>query len=310
MLRLAAPLALAELGWMAMGMVDTIMAGPLGPAAVGAGSLGTMVFYPLAICCAGLLLGMDTLVAQAFGAEDAADCRRTLVNGLWLGAALAPLVLATILAAIPACAPPAPIRASWRSCAPYLHALLWGVLPLLLYTAFRRYLQAVNVVKPVTFALVSANLVNFAGNWVLMYGHWGAPAMGLEGSGWSTSFSRVYMAAVLLAAVLWHERTAGDRLFHRSPGGRTGRACGAWSRWASRRRTDRVRRRGVRHRHGAGRAAGRSFAGRARHRRQRDLHHLHGAAGHQLGRGGARGAGGGPQGRARRGGGGLDRRCC
>ena len=60
------------------------------------------------------------------------------------------------------------------------------MLPLLLYTAFRRYLQAVNIVKPVTFALVSANLVNVAGNWMLMYGHWGAPAMGLAGSGWST----------------------------------------------------------------------------------------------------------------------------
>ena len=46
MLRLAAPLALAELGWMAMGIVDTVMAGPLGAAAVGAGSLGSMVFYP------------------------------------------------------------------------------------------------------------------------------------------------------------------------------------------------------------------------------------------------------------------------
>ena len=41
-----------------------------------------------------------------------------------------------------------------------MRALLWGVLPLLLYTAFRRYLQAINIVKPITFALVSANLIN------------------------------------------------------------------------------------------------------------------------------------------------------
>src|ERR1019366_8304942 len=90
MMRLAAPLALAELGWMAMGVVDTIMAGPLGPAAVGAGSLGAMMFFPIAICGTGLLLGMDTLVAQSFGRGDLRDCRRTLVNGVWLGAALSP----------------------------------------------------------------------------------------------------------------------------------------------------------------------------------------------------------------------------
>ena len=57
MLRMAAPLALAELGWMAMGTVDTIMAGPLGAAAIGAGSLGGMLFYPIVIsgpaCCWG-----------------------------------------------------------------------------------------------------------------------------------------------------------------------------------------------------------------------------------------------------------------
>jgi MATE family multidrug resistance protein len=64
----------------------------------------------------------------------------------------------------------------------------------------------------VTFALVSANVVNVLGNWVLMYGHWGAPRMGLTGSGWSTTIARCYMAAVLLAAIVWHERRTGKIL--------------------------------------------------------------------------------------------------
>src|ERR1039457_4168225 len=92
MLRLAAPLAMAELGWMAMGFVDAVMAGRLGAAAIGAGSLGNMIFFPIAICGTGMLLGMDTLVAQSFGAKDATACRRTLVQGLWMAAALAPVV--------------------------------------------------------------------------------------------------------------------------------------------------------------------------------------------------------------------------
>ena len=108
---------------------------------------------------------------------------------------------------------------------------MWGLPPLLFYAAFRRYLQAVNVVKPVTFALVSANLVNLVGNWALMYGHWGAPAMGLEGSGWSTSIARGYMAAVL--GRLSVARARGRPV---SPGGRSGRCCGGWQRWGCRRR--------------------------------------------------------------------------
>src|SRR5258708_26233456 len=91
MLRLAAPLALAELGWMAMGFVDTVMAGRIGAAAMGAGALGGMLFFPIAVCGTGMLLGLDTLVSQAFGAGDDAACRRALISGLWIALVNAPI---------------------------------------------------------------------------------------------------------------------------------------------------------------------------------------------------------------------------
>jgi MATE family multidrug resistance protein len=131
---------------MAMGLEDTIMAGRLGAAALGAGSLGAMLFYPIAICGTGFLLGMDTLVAQAHGARDAVDCRRTLVNGVWLSLALAPFLALAILLLIPL------LRATGTNAnvmalfGPFLKALAWGLPPLLFYAAFRRYLQAINVV--------------------------------------------------------------------------------------------------------------------------------------------------------------------
>lgn len=216
MLRMGAPLALAELGWMAMGIVDTMMAGPLGAAAVGAGSLGNIMFYPVATLGTGVLLAMDTLVAHSYGAKDPSDCRRTLVNGLWLAVVAAPLLGAVILLLLPV------VRATGANphvlelLGPYLKALVWGVIPLLIFTAMRRYLQAVDVVKPVTFALVSANIVNFVGDWALMYGHLGFRAMGLEGSGWSTTFARAYMVLVAVAAILWYERKSGNPRFRMS----------------------------------------------------------------------------------------------
>lgn len=214
MLQLAAPLALAEVGWMAMGIVDTVMAGPLGAAAVGAGTLGHMIYYPIAISAVGVLLGMDTLVAQAFGAKDERDCRRTLINGLWLALGLTPVVALLILASIPAMRGAGANSEVMSYCAPFMRALLWGVLPLLIFTAMRRYLQAIDIVKPITFTLVTANAANLLGNWVLMYGHWGAPPMGLVGSGWSTSIARVYMMMVLAATIVWHERRSGRLLLH------------------------------------------------------------------------------------------------
>jgi multidrug resistance protein, MATE family len=88
---------------------------------------------------------------------------------------------------------------------PYLRALNWGTLPLLLYFAFRRYLQGIDLAKPVMFSLISANIVNLVGNWVLIYGHWGFRAMGTTGSGWSTCVARGYMAGVLMAYALYYD---------------------------------------------------------------------------------------------------------
>src|SRR4051812_37989296 len=77
MLRLAGPVVVAELGWMAMGIVDTIVVGPLGAEATGAVGLGSNLYIAAAIFGIGLLLGLDTLVSQEHGAGREDDARRS-----------------------------------------------------------------------------------------------------------------------------------------------------------------------------------------------------------------------------------------
>src|SRR5258708_28112322 len=84
MVDLATPVVLAELGWMAMGIVDTMVVGHLSTAAMGAVSIGGILFSTVAWTGAGLLLGLDTLIAQSFGAGDVADCHRSLLNAVYL----------------------------------------------------------------------------------------------------------------------------------------------------------------------------------------------------------------------------------
>src|SRR5215468_4928170 len=98
-LRLALPLVFAELGWMAMGIVDVIMVGrlPDSAIAIGATGLGETLYNMLAIFAAGLLLGMDTFIAQAYGRKDLNDARRTLINGLFLGVLIAPILMLSVL---------------------------------------------------------------------------------------------------------------------------------------------------------------------------------------------------------------------
>src|SRR6266849_5178125 len=93
--RLALPLIIAEVGWMSMGIVDTIMVGrlPDSAVAIGATGLGQSLYNSVAIFGGGLLLGMDTFVAQAFGREDLDDARHSLVNGMILAFALTPVLM-------------------------------------------------------------------------------------------------------------------------------------------------------------------------------------------------------------------------
>jgi len=205
--RLALPLIVAEVGWMSMGIVDTIMVGRLPNSAVAIGStgLGQSLYHSVAIFGGGLLLGMDTFVAQAYGREDLDDARHSLVNGLFLAFALTPVLMLAV-SFWPALMQRFGISVELVGpMRPYLQALNWGTLPLLAYFALRRYLQAVNVAHPIMFALVSANIINAIGNWVLIYGHFGFRAMGITGSGWSTCVARIYMAFVLVVTLLWVE---------------------------------------------------------------------------------------------------------
>lgn len=215
-LRLALPLVFAEIGWMSMAIVDTMMVGrlPNSAVAIGAVSLGSILVHLLALFGGGLLVGLDTLVSQSFGAGEREDCHRSLLHGIYISFVLAPLLMVPVWFFGPLLRGMHIAPDVIALAVPYSKALAWGTLPLLLYSAVRRCMQAMNIVKPIAFALISANLINAAGNWMLIYGKLGAPAMGAVGSGWSTAWSRIYLAAVLLGYLLWYDHKHRTRLLH------------------------------------------------------------------------------------------------
>lgn len=218
LLALAIPVVFSELGWMSMSIVDTIMVGRLSAEAIGAVGMGNAIYYAPALFGIGVLLGLDTLVSQAYGRGDFDECHRWLSQGVYIAIAATP-VLMLFLWAAPLAFPYLSINpAVSGQTSAYLRILNWGTLPLLLYAAFRRYLQGVKRVTPVTFALISANLINWAGNWALIYGHLGFPAMGVRGSALSTCLARVYMAVVLIFAAWKNEAGRGHSLFAHWPG--------------------------------------------------------------------------------------------
>ncbi len=207
MLQIALPLVAAEIGWISMGLVDTMMVGRLPSAAIAmsAVALAQILFNTAAFGLGGILLGLDTVIAQAHGAGKLHEANRWLLHGVVLAAAVG--LFLTVLFAL------APLGMTHISTDPAviagaigtLRALNLGVIPLLLYFTLRRYLQAFNHVRPIATALISANLINVLLNWLLIYSHeWHlGPAhlhwqgRGVVGSGLATSFARTYLALLL-----------------------------------------------------------------------------------------------------------------
>jgi MATE family, multidrug efflux pump len=206
MLRIAVPVVLAELGWMSMGVVDTVMVGPLGPQAISAAGVGNSMHIGFAIFGMAIMLGLDALVSQAYGARDIRECHRLFFDGLALAALMALPLMAMLTAvwfAIPGLGFHGEVRPLLQS---YFGIAILSTPFLLGYATCRRYLTGMHTATPVMFALVSANVVNASANWILIYGHFGFPALGVSGSAWATFVSRIYMVGVLGIAVWWYDK--------------------------------------------------------------------------------------------------------
>ncbi len=198
MARIAAPIVAINVGQQAMGVVDMLMVGPLGGAAIAAVALGNFFVFNVSIFGVGLLFALDPVVAQAIGAGDDDHAARAIQRGFVLALLVAAVVTVLLL----------PVESILRWCAQpqdvvpvtgdYVRMRALGILPFFVYNSTRQSLQALGVVWPVVLAVAFANAVNVAGNWILIEGHWGAPALGVSGSGLATA-----IATFSLSGVLW-----------------------------------------------------------------------------------------------------------
>ncbi|REJ84236.1 MAG: MATE family efflux transporter [Acidobacteria bacterium] len=198
--RLAAPIVTVQLGMLLMGTVDTMMLGRLSKEALAAGALGTAVTFGIAAPAFGLIMAVDPLVSQAHGAGDRAAVLRHLVRGLVVVGTLSLLTMLGLWFVGP--------QLHWLRQQPeivplsteYLRGVVPGMPGFLLFFLVRQTLQSMSIVRPAVLAVVAGNLVNVVANYALVFGGFGAPALGVLGSGLATSISRWVLLLVLVAA--------------------------------------------------------------------------------------------------------------
>jgi multidrug resistance protein, MATE family len=198
-IRLSAPMALTQLGQIAMMTTDLAFIGRLGDQAVAAAALGHTVFFISFTFGLGLVAAVAPLAAQAFGARDPRQVRRAVRTGLWaallvsIPTMILPLRGEQILLALGQ----APDAA--RLGQEYLFGLVWGIAPALWFIAIRGFMGAVNRPEPVLWITLAAVPANALLVYLLLYGNWGFPRLGLFGAGLATTV----VNAVTFLAGLW-----------------------------------------------------------------------------------------------------------
>src|SRR5712671_5768680 len=210
-LRLAVPMALTQLGQIAMMTTDLALVGSLGDQAVAAAALASSVFFVSFTFGMGLVSAVSPLAAQAFGARNPRMVRRALRVGLW----------AALLIALPVMAFPmrgekillllgqAPATAHLAQ--QYLFGLAWGILPALWFLALRSFMGAINRPAPVLWITLVAIPANGVLVYLLIHGAWGLPRLELFGAGLATS---VVNLGSFLAALWFATRRRPFRKFH------------------------------------------------------------------------------------------------
>jgi MATE family multidrug resistance protein len=200
--RLAAPVAMVQIGLMSMGVVDTVMVGRVSPTDLAAVALGHLYFFFVAIFGMGVLFMLDPVVSQAHGADDPEAVARSMQRGLILAAGLTAAAMASLVPAGPVLTLARQPAEVVPTAAAYTLGLIPGVFPFYGFIVLRQTLQAMGNVRPILVTVIAANLVNVLLDWMLIFGHLGLEARGAVGSAWATSLSRWFMMLALVT-VAW-----------------------------------------------------------------------------------------------------------
>jgi len=192
-LRLALPVTIGQLGQIMVGVADSIMVGQLGTLALAAVAFGNSVYVIFMVFGIGLTFGITPLVAKADGQRrtnlQSALLRHSMRVNLVAGIVLFGLMLASL-----------PLLDHLKQdegvlplAKPYLIIIGSSIITLLLFQTFKQFAEGLSDTKQAMKVIIICNLVNIGLNYILIYGKFGLPALGINGAAWATFIARVLM---------------------------------------------------------------------------------------------------------------------
>ena len=200
--KLAYPVVIGQLGFIMMGVVDSLMVGGLGATPLAAASIANGLFILILIIGIGVSNAVTPLVAIAVGAKKFDDCgvlfRQSLLVNMTLGLLL---MIITYVGAdfIVYLNQPQGVVLQAIS---YTKILGYSIVPAMVFQSYKQFIEGLSIMKPAMIVTILANLINAGFNWILIYGKFGLPELRLDGAGWATFASRIFMGLVLMIYVM------------------------------------------------------------------------------------------------------------
>ncbi len=197
---------IGQIGMIVLGFADTIMIGRYSTEALGTSGFVNNLFNLVIIGSTGFAYGLTPLVSSHYGQGKHHGIGRLLKNALWVNLAVA--VVFTVIMGVVYCNierfdQPEELMPLIK---PYYLTLLASLIPILLFNAFRQFADGITDTKTSMWILAFGNALNIFCNWLLIYGYWGFPEMGLLGAGIATLFSRIVMLGIFVTVFLMRSR--------------------------------------------------------------------------------------------------------
>ena len=210
--RLAWPVVLGQLSQVALSVIDSIMIGPLGADHLAAVALSSGLFFVPMVCAMSLMFAISPLTSMARSAGDEQSLEKTLKNGMIIAGVVGLFLVGTMYPLtylLHLLGQPDRVVALAQ---PYLQIVVISMLPIMLFQGMRQFSEGLEIMfPPLVVGLIMIPL-NIFGNWLLIYGNWGFPKMGLEGAAWATTMSRLVSALIMFSIVAYGSRLCSFRI--------------------------------------------------------------------------------------------------
>lgn len=204
--KIATPVMIGQLGHVMVGVADSVMVGQLGTVELASVGLANSIYIIFMVLGLGIAFGITPLVAKADGMKSKHLQGTLLGHAFWVNLIVSVILVSILIALAQTLSIFGQDPSVIPYAKPYLTVLSTSLIPLLVFTTFKQFAEGLADTRTAMLIIILCNLLNILFNYMLIFGHFGMPKLGVVGAAWASLFARILMAIVMWLYVVKHSK--------------------------------------------------------------------------------------------------------